>query len=633
MLSYQSRFPGDDDDRLLRAAIDVAPVAVVLTDAQQPDAPAIYVNREFLRITGYTAEEVLGHNLRMLQGPATDPEARAALRQALQANRPVDAELINYRKDGRPFWMRVEITPVFDANGVAVRHLGIMRDVTELHRTAERLREREERLEAIAGAIPLPMLIVDFQGIIEQVNDHAGTAIGTPSLVGRQLEDFIDVGGIWEDVRRTGGVHQVEVQMRTASGELRWVVVSAVRFRVDHRDAAIVAFVDIGEQKRKEQELARARDEAERATRAKSRFFAAASHDLRQPLQALALFATALEQHVDTPTAQNIVTSIKLSLSTMEEMFDALLDMSRLDAGVLIAQPDVFMVNDVLERLEVEFVPQAERKGLSLRVVPSSAAVESDPALLGRILRNFLSNAVRYTDKGRILLGCKRRGVNLMIAVADTGPGIPEDERLTIFEEFFQGSDRPSSSGLGLGLAIVQRLARLLVHRLEVRSQVGRGAMFGIEVPLAEMPEADMGDDEGGDDEEGEDLGDLSGSTMLVVDDDPAVREGVQMLLEEWGSTGVTASSGAEALARIEVGLRPDVILADFRLPEEGGGVGAIERMLAALGEPVPAFLFTGDTDMRDAQNNSAGRTYPVLQKPISAIKLRLVLAAALGRQ
>jgi two-component system, sensor histidine kinase len=628
MLSYQSRFPGDDDDRLLRAAINVAPVAVVLTDAQQPDSPAVYVNREFLRITGYTAEEVLGHNLRMLQGPATDPEVKAALRQALQANRPVHAELLNYRKDGRPFWMRVEITPVFDANGVLVRHLGIMRDVTESHRTAERMREREERLEAIAGAIPLPMLIVDFQGIIEQVNDHAGIAIGNPSLVGRQLKDFIDVGGIWEDVRRTGGVHQVEVQMRTARGELRWVVVSAVRFRVDHRDAAIVAFVDIGEQKCREQELARARDEAERATRAKSRFFAAASHDLRQPLQALALFATALEQHVDTPTAQNIVTSIKLALSTMEEMFDALLDMSRLDAGVLVAQPDVFMVNDVLERLEVEFVPQAERKGLSLRVVPSSAAVESDPALLGRILRNFLSNAVRYTDKGRILLGCKRRGINLMIAVADTGPGIPEDERLNIFEEFFQGSDRPSSSGLGLGLAIVQRLARLLGHRLEVRSQVGRGAMFGIEVPLAEMPEVDVGDDE-----EGEDLGDLSGSTMLVVDDDPAVRESVQMLLEEWGSAGVTASSGAEALARIEAGLRPDVILADFRLPEEGGGVGAIERMLAALGEPVPAFLFTGDTDMRDGQNNSAGRTYPVLQKPISAIKLRLVLAAALDHQ
>ena len=245
-------------------------------------------------------------------------------------------------------------------------------------------------------------------------------------------------------------------------------------------------------------DLTRQIEEADRLSRAKSRFFAAASHDLRQPLQALALFVSTLEAHVTTPQGLIILDAVKQSLSTMEEMFDSLLDMSRLDAGVLQADVRAFVINDVLERLEVEFGPQVARKGLLLKVVPSSATVVSDPALLARILRNFLANAVRYTDQGKILIGCRHQGLNLAIFVGDTGVGIADDQRTAIFEEYVQGRHRWSPSGMGLGLAIVQRLAGLLGHGLALQSVPGRGSMFSVIVPqVARVPEVTFSADGG----------------------------------------------------------------------------------------------------------------------------------------
>lgn len=230
-------------------------------------------------------------------------------------------------------------------------------------------------------------------------------------------------------------------------------------------------------------ELTRRIAESEDASRAKSRFFASASHDLRQPLQALALFVSALDTQVTTPQGLTILDAVKQSLSTMDEMFDSLLDMSRLDAGVLKADVRAFVINDVLERLEVEFLPQAAAKGLRLKVVPSSAVVLSDPALLARILRNFLANAVRYTEHGKILVGCRHQGQNLSILVCDTGLGIAADQRTAIFEEYVQCRQRRSPSGMGLGLAIVQRLAGLLGHGLGLSSVPGRGSVFYVTVP------------------------------------------------------------------------------------------------------------------------------------------------------
>jgi len=637
VLGDNARLHADKNDRQLRAAIDAASVAIVVTDATQPDDPVVYVNPSFTRITGYTADEVLGRNLRVLQGAETDLASRMALRQAIAEHRSGSAQLINYRKDGQPFWMQIEITPVFDDAGQLVRHVGVMRDVTERHERAAALRNSEERLRTITTAIPLPMVIADDQGVILDANTQAQASLESGELLGRHMGDYLDWTALLAQAGQPGGVHQVEMCLSTQAGGQLWALASAVRFHMNAHDAVIVVFVDISDMKRKEEELSRAKDDAERAIRAKSRFFAAASHDLRQPLQALALFTSALEMHVATPTAQTILQSIKISLSTMEEMFDALLDISRLEAGVLRAAPEAFMVNDVLERLEMEFAPQAQSKGLELHMVPSSAAVLTDPALLGRIVRNFLSNAVRYTASGKILLGCKRRGDYLSIQVGDTGPGIAENQRLAIFEEFFQGGEPcRSRSGLGLGLAIVQRLARLLSHRLDVRSIPGQGAIFSVDVPLAALPVNDGGDS----DEDGEEIAfpDLTGGAVVVIDDDPSVRQGLRMLLEDWGCAVVATSSGAEALEQLQRGgIVPHLILADLRLGDQpqdadtGGGT-VIDQLLDALKIEVPAYVFTGDTDTRDGQPGCSGRSFKVLHKPLNPLKLREVVAKAMGR-
>lgn len=234
-----------------------------------------------------------------------------------------------------------------------------------------------------------------------------------------------------------------------------------------------------------ELELRQAKDEAEQANVGKSKFLAAASHDLRQPIQAMFYFSQALSYRLNDETGQSILVDLDRSLVALKGLLDSLLDVSKLDAGVVVAEPQVFAVHDLLERAAAEFSPSAEQKGVRLRVVKSRQRVESDPALLSRILQNLVANAVRYTDHGRILVGCRRRGKDLSIEVHDTGIGIPKDRLADIFEEFTQveSDDRERSQGLGLGLAIVHRLARLLNHRVSVRSILGRGSTFAVTVP------------------------------------------------------------------------------------------------------------------------------------------------------
>ena len=375
-------------------------------------------------------------------------------------------------------------------------------------------------------------------------------------------------------------------------------------------------------------EMTRRSEEAERTSLAKSRFFASASHDLRQPLQALALFTSALDTHVTSTQGRTILGAVKQSLATMDQMFESMLDMSRIEAGVLRAEPRIFIVNDLLERLEVEFLPQATDKGLRLKVVRSSAAIHTDPALLARILRNFLSNAVRYTDRGKIIFGCLRRGPKLAICVGDSGSGIAEDQRQAIFEEYFQGRQRRAAAGMGLGLAIVRRLADLLGHGLQLRSVPGRGSLFSVVVPLAEGPPIDQWPAE----EPAPSAGEMPAGRVMIVDDDQAVREGLSVLLKEWGCLVTAAASGSEALARLHgEGLRPDVILADLRLPEPGGGVRVIRDLQSALRSEIPAFLLTGDAELAEAPADVDVHRCAILRKPVNPLRLRAILVEAMA--
>ena len=369
-------------------------------------------------------------------------------------------------------------------------------------------------------------------------------------------------------------------------------------------------------------ELAARIDSVERANAAKSRFFAAASHDLRQPMHALSLFVSALKARNRQPEVADLVGHIEDATASMGELFNALLDISRLDAGVIEAMPVHFPLQPLLDELDSQFAPLAAEKGLRFRVRPCNESLYGDPLLLKRILINLLSNAIRHSDDGGVLVGCRKSGESMKIGVWDTGRGIPADRLQSIFQEFVQlhNPERDRRKGLGLGLAIVNRLALLLGHRLEVRTQPGRGSGFSIEVPagnpeLALQPAFTHP------------AGVLPGDTLVVlVDDDHAILHGMAELFDSW-NIDLVAAPNAEDVLHWLAGLArvPDLIVADYRLPGDNDGLEVIAQLRRQFGRDIPAIVITGDTAPDTIQRiKQAG--FPVLNKPLHPAKLRALL-------
>jgi signal transduction histidine kinase len=371
-------------------------------------------------------------------------------------------------------------------------------------------------------------------------------------------------------------------------------------------------------------QLSQQRDEAERANIAKSKFLAAASHDLRQPLHALTLFASALDERIKYPEVSRLVANVNASVKAMELLFNALLDISRLDAGVLHPEIRHFRLEETIRRLVNDYAPEAAQKGLLLQWTPCELTVESDPTLLERILRNFVSNAIRYTDRGEIRIRSVPDGDRVRIEVADTGIGIPPDQRRAIFSEFYQlgNPERDRTKGLGLGLAIVDRVARLLGHQIEVESTPGRGSCFAVVVPHGDAariaaddrPEADSV------------LNDLVGLRIMVVDDEAGIREGMQALLQQWGCEVALAGSEEEAVAATRSARQvPDAIIADYRLRDAQTGVMVIERLQRELNATIPALIVTGDT-ATERLREAGISGYQLLHKPVQPAMLRAFL-------
>lgn len=446
-----------------------------------------------------------------------------------------------------------------------------------------------------------------------------------------------DRPSIMDHLRAAAAGHSgndVAFRIRQKNGLIRWAAMSWQTLYDDSGRSLgyRTSMRDITGRKQVEDALRRAHAEAERANRAKSRFLAAASHDLRQPLQAINLFVAALKAGLRDPESVEIVESIQESLRATEDLLDALLDVSRLEAGVLQPRLRDVAIVDLTDRLETEFASQAAAKGLTLRTVASSAVVRTDPALLDRILRNLLSNALRYTECGGVLLGCRRRGGHISVEVWDTGIGIPDDKREAIFEEFYQlgNPERDRTRGLGLGLAIVDRIARLLGHTVTLRSQPGRGSVFAIQVPLVSgRPDPVPARAEGSDPDRS---GALSGALVVAIEDEPMQLRGLERLLCSWGCKVVPSQSTAEALTQlVELKQVPDVILADYRLRGEMNGVQAIMTLRAGLGRMIPGIILTGDTEpgrMREANANG----FELLHKPIDADRLFTALASVTPR-
>ena len=365
----------------------------------------------------------------------------------------------------------------------------------------------------------------------------------------------------------------------------------------------------------------------EAANQAKSRFVAAASHDLRQPLHALGLFVAQLHGKLRAAERSQIVSRIEDALSAMNELFSALLDISKLDAGATTINITVFPVAQLLAHAETTFAGAAREKKLSFRAMPSDAWVRSDFILLQQIVFNLVQNALRYTRRGGVVVGCRKRGDQLRIEVWDSGVGIPPDQHDKIFGEFYRlgEPDRDRRAGLGLGLAIVDRLCRLLGHPIEVKSTVGKGSVFAVTVPLAPankraieasiVPRAQpsLANDK----------------LVLVIDDDPLVLEGMSGIFRKWGCRVITADSGSNALkTAAEQDEMPDLIISDYHLANGRTGIETIERLRGEFSAPIPAFLISGDTDPATLHEAKV-KGFHLLHKPVDPMALRAMFHQA----
>ena len=378
-----------------------------------------------------------------------------------------------------------------------------------------------------------------------------------------------------------------------------------------------------------------ARREAEVANRAKTQFFTAASHDLRQPLHAMGLFAEALRNKSHDDEVAQLVNSINASVDALEGLFSELLDITRIDSGGVDVSPQHFNVGDIFRKLKLHFEPTAFEKGLALRFRGGKHMAFADPLLVERILRNLVSNAIRYTQDGSVLVSCRRRGERLQLQVWDTGQGIGEAEQARVFEEFYQvagasAADPHQRKGLGLGLAIVKRLADLMDAPLAMRSQPGRGTVFTLELPPGKAVPAAVAAIPG----KGP-LGiTLAGRLIVVVEDEPAVRSGLEALLRGWGATISSFDSVASATAWAQASdpalVQPDLLIVDYRLEQGLSGVDAITALRARFGPSVPAIMVTGST-MTGHDKEALDHDFHLLIKPVVPNKLRAMIAFKLG--
>lgn len=375
-----------------------------------------------------------------------------------------------------------------------------------------------------------------------------------------------------------------------------------------------------------------ARHEAEEANTAKSKFLAAASHDLRQPIHAQGLFLNVLLHTELSAEQRELVGNISSASAASADMLDTLLDFSRIEAGVVNPQIQPFSLQDLLNKIECEFEPQADAKGLRYRSRETPLLVQSDPALVELILRNLVSNAIRYSDVGGLMVACRRRGSHAVLEVWDTGMGIAPEQQAEVFKEFHQlgNPERDRRKGLGLGLAIAQGLARTLGHALSLRSTPQRGSVFRLSLPLVQVtpirrlvPDINQS--------ALMESGRLRGTCVLVVDDDETVLSGMAQLLSQWGCEVHTASAIEQALVRVQV-QRPDIVISDYRLCGQSTGADAIIALRELLGMQLPALIITGDT-APERLREAMGSGIPLLHKPLAPGALYQALVDLLGTE
>lgn len=636
--------------RLSDAALKSISQGVLITGI---DHRIISINAAFSAITGYTLPEVVGRNCNFLQGPETDPLTVAAIRSALKNLTEFSGEILNYRKIGTYFWNELTISPVFDAQGAVSHYVGVTRDVTP-RRLVEKVNQEttmQLRLVIRGGNIGYWDWDVSSNGLV--VNDRWFTMLGLDSHGPPPGIDF------WHSLVHPDDAHKLahlfdsvimdpnglngeaEIRARHRAGHYVWILdrFSVVDRASDGKPLRVVGtHLDITEQKLAEAALRQTANTLEQrviertqalqaAQLSKTRFFAAASHDLLQPLNAARIFASSLAEQSDlSDTTLNIVHRIDSALRNAEEVIDVLVDVAKLDTGAVQAVIEDVDLGELLAGLLEQFSAIAERRSLQLRIHPCQLIVRSDRRLLRRLLQNIISNALRYTARGSVLVGVRRlAGAQIRIDVHDTGPGIRAEAISQIFEEFQRGghSSPWGEKGLGLGLAICMRISDLLGHKLSVISVPGRGSTFSLRLgnfrtssgtvsppsPVLPTPSS------------------LSRLRVLCVDDNAEVLDAMVTLMRSWDIACERASARASALEVARI-LRPDVVIVDYQFDDAQSGDGL--QIISALRDLYPtnppvAIMATANRTV-ELKEITRNLDIALLQKPLRAARLRSLL-------
>ncbi len=503
-------------------------------------------------------------------------------------------------------------------------------DITDQRRILRR------QLQMMIDAMPGAVLAVDSQRCIQFVNGLVELLFGyrPNELTGRQIDMLVPMslrdrhaklhaGYVADGASARPMGTSLDIKGLTKDGEEIPLDIGLGPVPTADGLMVLVAIHDLRAQKQGEIILREAVAAADRANQVKSRFVAAASHDLRHPLQTFGLLLGVLTKRTNDPDARTIIGKLEDAIAGMAELLDTLLDINQIDAGAI--KPDIsdVPVGEAFAHLSEIFAPMAAAKGLELRIVPSSAVIRSDRHLFERMVGNLLSNAIKYTDHGRILLGCRRYGGKFRIEVWDTGIGIPENSMEAVFEEFYRLNPEDSARfGLGLGLYIVQRFASFLDHTIEVRSRPGKGTMFAVVAAASDMAARRL--IPGG----AAALTDLQPPVILLIEDDPKQLDSLRLLLESEGYRIKVARKGDAALALVRnAGSRPDVILADYHLPGGMTGLQIIKELRSSLGAQVPALIVSGDKSA-PARAAFEASAQAFITKPVKAAELLARLRA-----
>jgi PAS domain S-box-containing protein len=526
--------------------------------------------------------------------------------------------------DGATRWFESVAGSDSNREGKVSRVFATLLDITSLVEGQTALESAKAKADEILASIGDGFYALDSQWRFSYFNPRAEEMLGRKcdDVIGRS---FFDVFPMVKGTPVHANYKKVMDEDRALKFEMispvmkRWVAFSVYP---THEGGISVYFQDVEQQKAAEKDLVAAKAEAERANLAKSKFLASASHDLRQPVQSLVLLLSLIERQVkDNPKAISTTQMMKQALGGLNGLLTAILDISRLDAGVVHAEPQLVDLAALLGRLASEYGAKAEAKGLKLRFVPSRLQTFVDPSLVERALRNFIENALRYTAEGTILIGVRRRGERVRIDVVDTGIGIAEDRKADIFEEFVQVDNpgRDLGLGLGLGLAIVARLAAVLGAEIDFDSKIGRGSRFSLFLPQVQaVASAKPADQEVRD----------AGGRLLVVEDNYILLQCLENMAQTWGYETIVADSGEEALEKAAAAeWRIDGIVSDNRLGAGLTGVETSKEIRRRAGRAIPTLILTGDTAAeRISEIKSCG--FELLHKPVSDHELRSKIAA-----